>query len=551
MLLLKAFRGFKFNFWHSIQIVGLFILLCLALSAAVTNVLDASPANRGTDQFWYLGAVESAVHSDGLSNHHFAGDFIKSDQLALRRPFIHNTPSTTFTSVLVRVTGWDALSAWIKLNLFSLFVVCLLMMHAVWMITRSIAFSLAAPVALASSSIYFISLSQMMPEIHLSLLTMVAFYLQLLIFKYLRPFQFESNCSLFKNNDILNGKDQFFLAIIPVLFLLSFTRSNFVLLWLVVPFFYLFWSSSKERFTYEIKKALGLLVIYVFIFVGIKLLSSNSLDKSIFAVLANGLQFKSNMEIWLLPDTLSLVSNWDLVLSKIWSNITYQIQAGGNQRYFNFFNYLALAILVFGPLGFKAGKEAKFVLFVGCLCIFLHLVTVAIHQNQARYMNVLLPVLLVCAASLSFFALTKPSQAPLVLIFCGIFFFSLEEHNSYLAGVYRSQAFGSTYRQSLIDKEVRPIISQNAVNVVIDCYDRYSVERAYKLNPVTVITIPKYGKILLVKSVLKKFDRVLIFCENNYAEKLTAYLQQQEWKVKHLRNVDIGSKARVLLASRM
>jgi len=446
-------------------------MLALVLAMSVFTgmvVYSAMNGPRGWDQFWYIADVESLVEGRGIVTNNIFPAAVYKGPYTLEPPFVHNILNVYMAAPAAVFLGgyWG----WIATNLLSTLLSTLLIYH---LVSR-----LAHPLAALFSALLFLHLpltfwltSQPLSEATMFILSA----------SFLAVFAF---C-----------KDSFrnYVYALGLAGLLLFCRKSFIPLLFLVPVIYLMKSRSRNAGTYI--RVLMLLAMSASIILMADVLFPSGISWKLTDILMTAipgenatLKFMFSLE----PVDFSL-STWltkaFYMLKVQFLPITFSLSRMEGLTYILLFlPFDLLAIIMTAYVWPRLWRENW--ALGGMIFVLLHLLTIAVFNNQARYMGPVMPVL-VTAASAAFFRKARSSdgfrRATIALMvtiaLTGIYV------NSGIAGYNRTQGALTSAMSERLVRDFSAIIPVND-NVMVG--HRTIIFLGYLLRPRRVLFVNDY-----------------------------------------------------------
>jgi hypothetical protein len=347
------------------------IAFAFVVVAFCAFVLFASAGPRGSDQYWYIADVQTLA--DGrprVTNDVFPVDLLATGQ-PQRARFIHDTLNLYLIWPLAKFLG--SYRAWILANLLSSLACAALIAHMAFVVTaRNAAFASLAGCAYLLYPLSFWLACQPLVEATSAIFVVVALWAFI----------------------VLRHPIKYFIIVAALGFSLWCRGSLLPLLGLAALLPLLEW---RARRTFAVVMTVSMLALAFAFVVSTKFLFHSSMPTSFKAVLLNGMPGGSNMDFLFLP---TLPFTWNSIVEKFAKNLAGQFwtQPAALQLFYLPFNLLALLVLALA-LKPQTPVELRRLCWIAAAFIAVHVMTILLHQNQARYILLSFPILIVCAAA--------------------------------------------------------------------------------------------------------------------------------------------------------
>lgn len=353
-------------------------MFALFLAIWLACFIYASAGVRGSDQYWYVAEVRAVIAGDPRTNSLWA-HFVLSDPAYLdTRPFVHQGAMPYLLANPGRFLG--PYGAWIAFNLFA----TLLSAGLIFATLRKLAVD--GRIAIAASA-GFLALPITLwyatqPLIETTVATLSALMMAVAFGGLARAPKFI----------VLIG-----LAVIGQQILTIFAPT---LLAILLAFLWTEWSRGGARspartVLYLVVAGLGLLLIT---------LKESTLGFGVTQLMMNGIPGRTNMDIWLREEPLTFA--FGPFLNKLLANLVAYLRPGSSQLFS--FPPVVLIVAILAALvrnwrkrgnGATAAHEMLLAYIFG-IGLLTYGAVIALHQNQARYLLYILPILIVTAAYL-------------------------------------------------------------------------------------------------------------------------------------------------------
>ena len=320
---------------------------------------------RGSDQYWYVADVESLIDGRGVQTNEIYPVSVRHDVVTSPRPFVHNRLNLYIVALPALLLG--AYNAWIVVNVVGSLLTSVLVFCTVIRVTRSNTIALTTAVTYLLLPLTFWLTTQPLVEASTAPLVALAVYLYV-----------TANAAFWR-----------WALLMLIATLLAYCHEDLVLLLPLVPFAYLL--HVRPLHYRRLTGAAGLLALGG----GLWLLGRGEfepyLSVTYWHVLTSPGPGDMNWLFDLNPEPLPISA----ILAKAVAGLEVQFTRLdiGYLLFYLPFNLIAVAPLVL-LMGRGRGEVAR-VGIAGLTFVALHLVTAIVVQNQARYLLIPTPPLLV------------------------------------------------------------------------------------------------------------------------------------------------------------
>jgi hypothetical protein len=350
---------------------ALFVLLWVAF------FFFASAGVRGSDQFWYVSEVRAIMAGDPRSNSLWPHFLLSDDQYLQSRPFIHQGILPYIVALWKGVL--NPYQSWIVSNLIFVLSSATFIYFSLHKLRVDKIVSIAAALLFLFLPSTFWSSTQPMTE------PAVGFLCAALVFVVTsdisRRYKFVIISFLVLVGQLVVS------VFIPIIFI-SFLCFSFL------EFQSDGKKSAKIIYFYSV---ISLFIIYISLKLG------STLNFDIIQIMMNGTDGRSNMDIWLREEKIPF--SIDSYLAKLADSISVFLQFNKIQIFIIPFSLFVIAILI------KYIKEIKYILsvkfikykndknrevfFIFFISLFIYIFIIILHQNQFRYLNFIMPAIIV------------------------------------------------------------------------------------------------------------------------------------------------------------
>jgi hypothetical protein len=506
------------NLWP--VVFSLPIIIWLALFAY------SSAGVRGSDQYWYVAEVRAVMAGDPRTNSLWP-NFLLADPTYLEsRPFIHQGIMPHIVAGLPGMA--DPYMAWIIFNLVAVGLSAALIYSTLRQLEVSAKVSGLAATLFLMLPVTFWHASQPLVEITICLLSasMIAIAV--------RPW-----------NDVIKFAALLVLAMIGQQIVTIFQP---VLLAISVGFLWHEWRGGGTR---SIRMTILYLLIAGFCFSLISL-KETTLGFGVTQLMMNGTLGGSNMDLWLYEGSVPF--SLSLFLGKLVANLSIFTTINSNQIFFFPFIILLIAI----AFGFfikwhaKSGAPSLLVGYIVMVALAVYGVVIALHQNQARYMVYILPVLIVAAAWLHHGLIERLTDHRFGILASGAAAMSLLSVATVLAITLRTESADSAKDSAAFRRLMAEDTSLRDAKVLIECYHGgTSLQLAYAVPDKIFIHIAPDRVATPLKRIAEISGARLIFCPADTTEAIrqnrldlslrrigTAKVGPTDYEISH---IDMGS----------
>jgi hypothetical protein len=321
---------------------------------------------RGSDQYWYVADVESLIEGRGVQTNEIHPVSVRHEVAPLPRPFIHNILNIYLVALPALLFG--AYGGWIVVNLFSSLLTAFLIFCTVVRFTDSRAAALTVALSYLLLPLTVWSTTQPLAESSIAPLVALAVYVYV-----------TADASYWR-----------WMLLMVVAALLVYCRESFVLLLPLVPLAYVVHVGPWRIGT--VARAGGIAALGGALWLLGKHLFEPHISASYLQVLGSAFPEYSNHFYFNLspePPTIStIVAKGVRGLEIQFTNINT-----GYLLFYLPFNMMALAPFVL-LLGYRRADIAR-VAAASLVAVGLHIITAIVVQNEARYLLVVTPPLLV------------------------------------------------------------------------------------------------------------------------------------------------------------
>lgn len=449
--------------------------------------LYAGGGVRGSDQYWYVAEVRAVMAGDPRTNSLWPHFLLADPNYIDSRPFIHQG---LMPYILASLGGFlDPYRAWIALNLVATGL-------SAWLIYTSLR-QLQVSVRVAGiAAIFFLLLpatlwhaTQPLVEMTICLLSAA------MIAVAVRPW-----------NDVIKFGVLIALAMIGQQIITIFQP---VLLAILIGFLWVEWRGGGTR-------SMRLTILYLMIaglcFLLISLKES-TLGFGVTQLMMNGTQSGTNMDLWLhegaLPFSLSLF------MDKLLANLRIFAILNANQIFFLPFFALLLAIGV----GFaaywraKSGGTALLIGYILLVALGVYGIVILLHQNQARYVLHILPILIVTAAWLHHGLIERLIDRRFGILAAGAAGLSLIAVDTVLAMTLRAESAASAQDSAAFRRVMTNKPSLREAEVLIECYHGgKSLQLTYAVPEKIFVHIAPDRAATPLERIAKASGAKIIFC---------------------------------------
>lgn len=454
-----------------------YINILIILTFLICLVFISANGLRGTDQYWYISAVDS--YCKDINNSYMIFPYLSNYYDINSIPFPHDT---AITKILGSIScSIDPYISWISLNVICMLIIFLSTYLCCKDKGKNNNEVLLISILTILNPATFWLLTQPLIEIILATLLILIFTVGMLI------------------KNVVNK----FLLIFFLIFFMDSIRTGYFYIAFILSIV-LFISSFYHK-----KNKLFYIFLILFTILYSYFYDSNTLRFSIASLAMNGANDNGNMSLWLsynLP-TFDIILFKNKVLLQFFSFFSFSTLP------FNFVFFFILFILLF--LLIKYFKELKtdfptFAVFIVLmLANVLYFTTVFIHQNQFRYQVIVLPSnILACYYIYANYSKSNLKYLSYFLFIISFLFcissilLSIKSHES--SFVSRKQ--GLEFKNKL--KESRIFESDE---IIITCYNSKSIENSYYIRPTLSFVIDSQGShSYLMKSINIANSDVLI-----------------------------------------
>lgn len=447
----------------------------------VSLILFATSDFRGTDQYWYMADVETLLEGGKTTNNVYPAQ-IMSAEPRIPCPFIHNILNLYLVLPAARVFG--AFGGWIVTNVLatvltaSLIALLVAMVADKWVSVLAYTVYLLLPLTVWQSS-------QPLAE------ATIAPFVAIGALSYVWA---ETN------------KKLWVLTVVAAC-VAYYCRVSFLPILFVIPIAYLL--QNKPVRIKNILSALALLSLAIFVVITGKMIFEGGMPTSFNKIINNAIPgVTRNMHF------LFSFSPRPIVLQEFWSKVTvylsYQLlpPSWDLQIFYLPFNLLAVLSVCF-CFTKKSNKEAR-IAHCAIILLLLHIATIIVHQNQARYLLVVTPAVLAGGAvmlnKIKFF---QSKRAKLALI-SGLIVF-LTASNAPLVTRLRQEGFREKKLRTILSSKFDNTIPKNE-SLIVDASDRYDQIFGYVLRPRTVIFVESSYKCEEYETIREKGNAKWLLC---------------------------------------
>lgn len=449
--------------------------------------LYASGGVRGSDQYWYVSEVRAVVAGDPRTNslwpHFLLGDpnYIES------RPFIHQGAMPYIIASLGGVL--DPYRAWIAFNLIAAGL-------GAWLIYTSLRRLDASPrVAGIAATLYLLLPSTLWHASQPLVETTVALLSAAMIAVAVRPW-----------NPVVKFAVLIVLAMIGQQIITIFQP---VLLAVLAGFLWAEWRGGGTR---SIRLTLLYLLIAGLCFLLISLKES-TLGFSITQLMMNGTPGGTNMDLWLHEGTLPFSPR--LFMGKLFANLLVFATPNTNQIFFLPFFALLLAIGVglFAKWRQRADIRALLVGYVVLVALGVYAIVIMLHQNQARYILYILPILIVAAAWLHHERIERLLDRRAGTLAVSATALSLIAVGAVLAMTLRMESATSARESAAFRRVMTGEPAVRDAKVLIECYHGgASLQLTYAIPEKLFVHISPEHSASQLKRIAERSGTDLLFC---------------------------------------
>lgn len=418
-----------------------FVVIVIAWLALFVH---ASAGVRGSDQYWYVAEVRAVMAGDPRTNSVWPHFLLADPDYVESRPFIHQG---AMPYILASLRGFaDPYMAWIAFNLVATGL-------SAWLIYTTLRrLEVSARVAGIAATLFLLlpvtlwHASQPLVEMTMCLLSAA------MIGVAVRPW-----------NDVVKFAVLIALAMIGQQIVTIFQP---VLLAILGGFLWVEW---RGRGTRSIRLTILYLLIAGLCFLLISLKES-TLGFGVTQLMMNGTPGGTNMDLWLhegsLPFSLSLF------MGKLLANLRIFATINTNQIFFVPFFALLLSIAFgfFEKWRSKSGAPAPLLGYIVLVALGVYGIVITLHQNQARYMLDILPILIVAAAWLHHGLIERLTARPIIILASGAGALSLLAVGAVLATTLRTESATSARDSASFRRVMAEKTSLREAKVVIECY---------------------------------------------------------------------------------
>ena len=447
----------------------------------------ASGGVRGSDQYWYVSEVRAVMAGDPRTNslwpHFLLGDpnYIES------RPFIHQGAMPYIIASLGGVL--DPYRAWIAFNLIAAGL-------GAWLISTSLRQLDAGPRVAGIAAILYLLIpatlwyaSQPLVE------TTVALLSAAMIAVAVRPW-----------NPVMKFAVLIVLAMIGQQIITIFQP---VLLAILAGFLWDEWRAGGTRsirltFFYLLITGLCSLLIS---------LKQSTLGFSVTQLMMNGTPGGTNMDLWLREGSLPF--SLSLFMSKLFANLLVFATPNANQIFFLPFFALLLAIGVGLVAKWRARADIRALLvgYVVLVALGVYAIVIMLHQNQARYILYILPILIVAAAWLHHERIERLLDRRFGTLASGAAALALVAVGAVLAMTLRAESAASARESAAFRRVMTDLPALRDAKVLIECYHGgESLQLTYAIPKKLFVHITADSAATQLKRIAERSGTNLLFC---------------------------------------
>jgi hypothetical protein len=461
-------------------------LACIFLATIifVCLILFAASDFRGTDQYWYVGDVETLLEGGKTTNNVYPAQ-IMSPEAQIPCPFMHNILNLYLVLPAARIFG--AFEGWVLTNMLAT------------VLTASLIALLVATVA----------------DKWISILTYTVYLLlPLTIWQSAQPLA-EATITPFVALGVLTyvraetNKKLWFLTVAAAC-AAYYCRASFQPILFLVPIAFLLQNKPVR-----IKNALWGLTFLSFAVLAViigKMIFVQGMPTSFYKMLNNAIPGVTGNMHFLFSTSPRPISLQELWL-KVTGHLSYQLSppVWHLQIFYLPFNLLA-ALSLYLYFTKKSMLEVR-VAHCAMSLLLLHIATIMVHQNQFRYLLVTTPAVLVAGAvMLNKIKVFQSRRTQLGLILATIL----------LLTVSNAPLVTRLHREGLTEKELRTILNSTFDNIIpqdeslmVDASNAYNQIFGYVLRPRTVIFVKSNHKYEEYQAIREKGNLKWLLCPLN------------------------------------
>ena len=454
------------------------------------------------------------MHGENKTNDLYSGLIMADNSYLLIRPFIHNV--LTLYLVLPFALIFGSYSGWILFNSISVLIAGLLILWTINRVTGNVLYGLYGLAIYLLNPLVLWQTSQPLAEP--SVTPFVAAILAI--------------CASMP----LNFKRLF--TIIIILWLANMVRGVFLPALIVIPFVYLYISYTKDNY----KVLIGhffLLIVIIISLLKLQLILFGYSPFGIKDMLMNALPHGSNMDFYLFENPKSII--WSLVFFKFINNIRIQLWPGIDYAIF-YVPYNIIALFLFYRIKNHNQLCLQVIAFT-LILLFIHIVTILIHQNQFRYMLIPFPALLVAAIIVFNENFNPPTfflKRFLFVLSIGLFLLSLP-----FALRSRSEAQQDLLLRQQIEQKISHVVRKT--DRIISCYEPgYSIKAAYILRPRVIIEFPSKGSSKYFYQIISRTHPDWLLCNIDIMKRLFSEMKLSNPKI--ISELLLGNQKYVLVS---
>ena len=344
------------------------LLIVAVLLIFIVLVWIGASGVRGSDQYWYVADVESLVEGRGVQSNEVYPAAIRDGVTSLPRPFVHNILNVYVAALPAVLFG--AYGGWIALNVVSSLLTAILIFGTVVRLTDSRPAALIAGLSYLLLPLTVWQTTQPLAEASIAPLVALSAYIYA-----------TADASYWR-----------WVLLMVLVSLLDYCRASFMPLLPFVPIAYLVHAPSRRIET--VARATGIAALGIALWLlGESLFEPNVRLPYLQLMGSDGPEFR-NMALFfdLSPATQQPIS---AVISNAIKGLSLQFTKV-DASYLLF--YLPFNILALAPLALLLRRQRADVTraaVAGLIALGLHLATAMLIRNQARYLLVAVPPLLV------------------------------------------------------------------------------------------------------------------------------------------------------------
>lgn len=466
-------------------IVTLFVIL-----AYMCIVWFGASGVRGSDQYWYVADVQSLIDGHGVQTNNVFPVSVMENVENIPRPFVHNTPNVYLPVLLGKIMG--AYNGWIFINIISSLLTSLLIYK---ILKRFVNYQYALLSAIIYLLLPSVTVASLQPLLEASISPLVG----LVVFLY------------------LESKENFmrWLLLTTTATVLILCRESFLPLLILIPIAYLFHHGIKAK--YLIRSSV-LLLVGMLILILTRHFFEPNVSVPILRTITNAVPGRTtNMDNYFNIDAKPL--SLYVVMESLWIKLIYSLKEqlltfnkNGILFYlpFNLMIVNSLIPIIKSDIALLRNK----IIISTYTLVAIHFMTIAIMQNQYRYMVPILPVLVMATGLLIskydiFHQFSKLKLAYLVLCFILVLtpINLVISYSNFTAG--NEAKVNHNILQSFYSAHIG-----NEDKIMVEATDDYLMQ-GYLLRPRTVLFINRLYEPNQYKTLVKNMEIKWLICEIN------------------------------------